>query len=165
MPDAVAGVGPTQTGAAGTTPDTAVSAFGELDEDAFLSLLVAQLRYQNPAEPADPEQMMTQVAQLTQVQTLNQLRGLLTSSLGHQQTATATTMLGKQVTAADPDDLAADSSGQPSAAVTGTVETVSFSDGGPQLSVRTAAGDLQVVRMEDVLTVDGADRSAAAEPG
>ena len=45
----------------------------QLDENTFLKLLVAQLKYQNPLQPTDPSTFMAQTAQFTQVEKLNQL--------------------------------------------------------------------------------------------
>jgi flagellar basal-body rod modification protein FlgD len=38
------------------------------DKDTFLKLLVAQLKHQNPLEPADGLQFVTQLAQFTQLE-------------------------------------------------------------------------------------------------
>ncbi|MBC7324746.1 MAG: flagellar hook capping protein, partial [Moorella sp. (in: Bacteria)] len=37
----------------------------ELDKDAFLQILVAQMRYQNPLNPQDSNQFISQVVELT----------------------------------------------------------------------------------------------------
>ncbi len=42
----------------------------ELDKDAFLKLLVAQLRYQDPTAPMDTSAFMAQTSQLTSVEKL-----------------------------------------------------------------------------------------------
>ena len=42
----------------------------KLDKDAFLKLMVAQLKYQNPMSPTDPSAMMAQTAQFTMVESL-----------------------------------------------------------------------------------------------
>jgi flagellar basal-body rod modification protein FlgD len=44
------------------------------DKDIFLRLLVAQLRYQNPLQPADGMQFVTQLAQFTQLEQSTQMR-------------------------------------------------------------------------------------------
>ena len=43
---------------------------GELGKDAFLKLLVAQLKYQDPSKPVDSSQFMAQTAAFTQVEKL-----------------------------------------------------------------------------------------------
>ena len=51
-----------------------------LDRDAFLKLLVAQLKYQDPTKPADASQMVAQSAQLTMVDRLNEIASQLTAA-------------------------------------------------------------------------------------
>ncbi len=45
----------------------------DLDKDAFLQLLVAQLRYQDPLNPSDPAEFMATTAQFTMVEKLDEL--------------------------------------------------------------------------------------------
>jgi flagellar basal-body rod modification protein FlgD len=41
---------------------------GEMGKDAFLQLLVAQLKYQDPSTPADSREFLAQTAQFTMVE-------------------------------------------------------------------------------------------------
>jgi flagellar basal-body rod modification protein FlgD len=68
-------------GATGATPSTSISAKSkELgDKDTFLKLLVAQLKYQDPSNPADSTQFLAQTAQFTQVEKLGDIADLLKS--------------------------------------------------------------------------------------
>ena len=55
------------------TPDTSSTATKQpdsllADKDTFLKLLVAQLSHQNPLDPADGLQFVTQLAQFTQLE-------------------------------------------------------------------------------------------------
>ncbi|MCX5815042.1 MAG: hypothetical protein NTX75_02210 [Proteobacteria bacterium] len=61
---AINSTGNTTTATGSTTPANFVS------KDAFLKILVAQLKYQNPLEPMKPDQFLTQLSQLTQVEQL-----------------------------------------------------------------------------------------------
>jgi len=45
----------------------------DLDKDAFLKLLVAQLRYQDPLNPNDPAEFMSTTAQFTTIEKLDEL--------------------------------------------------------------------------------------------
>jgi flagellar basal-body rod modification protein FlgD len=56
-------------GVPGAAADTTAS-----DKDTFLRLLVAQLKYQNPLQPADGMQFVTQLAQFTQLEQSTQMR-------------------------------------------------------------------------------------------
>jgi flagellar basal-body rod modification protein FlgD len=62
-----------------------------LGKDAFLKLLVAQLKYQDPTNPTDSAQFMQQTAQFTLVEKMEQL---LTTS----QSQSAIALVGKSVT-------------------------------------------------------------------
>jgi len=61
-----------------------------LGKDAFLKLLVAQLKYQDPQNPADSTQFMSQTAQFTLVERMDQM---LTTS----QAQSAIGLVGRQV--------------------------------------------------------------------
>lgn len=73
-----------------------------LDSQAFLQLLVAQLKYQDPTNPVDTSNFMNQTAMLSQVQTMNFMSTTLSDMLAAQQTASATNMLGKVIAFVDP---------------------------------------------------------------
>ncbi len=63
---------PVGAGAAPPPPSTPAPT-NEINKDAFLKLLVAQLRYQDPLSPAAPDQFMAQTAQFTMVEKLTEL--------------------------------------------------------------------------------------------
>jgi flagellar basal-body rod modification protein FlgD len=65
----------------GTSTASTASTSGTLglDSDAFLKLLCTQLQYQDPLNPMDSNEYMTQLAQLTQVETLNNIKSSLDS--------------------------------------------------------------------------------------
>jgi flagellar basal-body rod modification protein FlgD len=57
----------------GSTPSTAASPTAPVTESMFLQLLVAQLKNQDPSNPADSTQFVTQLAQFqTMEQSMNQ---------------------------------------------------------------------------------------------
>lgn len=68
-----------------------------LDRDAFLKLLVAQLKHQDPSQPADASQMLAQSAQLTMVDQLGQISESLTDAAALDQLTLAGTMIGREV--------------------------------------------------------------------
>jgi flagellar basal-body rod modification protein FlgD len=70
----------------------------QLDENTFLKLLVAQLKYQNPLNPTDPSQFMAQTAQFTQVEKLNQLVTMAQAQQTSNQMLLSTSLVGKSVT-------------------------------------------------------------------
>jgi flagellar basal-body rod modification protein FlgD len=70
----------------------------ELGKDAFLKLLVAQLKYQDPSKPADGSQFLAQTAQFTQVEKLADLARVQQDSLTAQMSASASNLIGRTVT-------------------------------------------------------------------
>lgn len=78
---------------------------GKLDRDAFLKLLVAQLKYQDPTKPADASEMLAQSAQLTMVDRLNTMATEMASSAVSQRLALASSIVGKEITFLDADSV------------------------------------------------------------
>lgn len=72
-----------------------------LDRDAFLKLLVAQLKYQDPTNPADSSQMLAQSAQLTMVDRLNEMAESFQASASAQRWSLAGTLVGHEITFVD----------------------------------------------------------------
>lgn len=69
-----------------------------LDKDAFLQLLVAQMRYQDPSKPMDSTQFMAQNAQLTTVEKLTELADVARNAFTTQQRLAAASMVGQSIT-------------------------------------------------------------------
>ena len=67
------------------------------DQDTFLKLLVAQLKYQDPSNPADSTAFLAQTAQFTQVEKLGQIADMLQA----QQLIGASGLVGRTVTYQD----------------------------------------------------------------
>jgi flagellar basal-body rod modification protein FlgD len=71
---------------------------GQLDKNAFLKLLVAQLQNQNVADPMDPAEVMAQTTQLTLVEKMNELVESNAASTAAQRLSLAASLVGKDVT-------------------------------------------------------------------
>ena len=91
-------------GATSSTPTTTGSASDALDKDAFMKLLVAQLKYQNPMQPADGQQYMSQMAVFAQVEKLQQLVTAQQEQSAWQQRVAAEGLVGRTVSALDDTD-------------------------------------------------------------
>jgi flagellar basal-body rod modification protein FlgD len=91
---------------------------GLLDPTTFLSLLVDELKYQNPLNPTSSSDFMSQIAQLSQVEQLSTVSSA--SQMGE-----AAGLIGKTVTAND-------GSGN---AISGVVTGVTNGSSGPLLNV------------------------------
>jgi flagellar basal-body rod modification protein FlgD len=93
------------TGSAGTTSTAPASSTvdrpDQMGKDTFLKLLVAQMRYQDPGNPVDSSQMMSQTATFSQVEKLEQLVNQNASMLVLQESATAGALVGRTATYTD----------------------------------------------------------------
>jgi flagellar basal-body rod modification protein FlgD len=119
MTDAIAGIGGSQA------TQSVSSSLSTLGGDAFLQLLVAQLKYQNPMEPTDGTQFLQQTAQFTQVETLQTLADTQEQLMNLTQFSLAVGLTGKTVEAVD----------QNGQRVSGEVGGVRFTVDGPELEV------------------------------
>ena len=68
----------------------AKKAGGDMDKDAFLQLLVAQMKYQDPMEPTSNTEYISQYAQFSELEAMNNL----SSNMDLQR---ATSLVGKEV--------------------------------------------------------------------
>lgn len=96
--------------AVGPAADTAKkSSIGSptLDREAFLKLLVAQLKYQDPSKPMDSSEMISQSAQLSVVDKLEAISSTLTDAGAANRLALGGSVIGKQVTYLDKDGATA----------------------------------------------------------
>jgi flagellar basal-body rod modification protein FlgD len=69
----------------------------QMGKETFLKLLVAQLQYQDPSNPASSTEFMSQTATFSQVEKLDELVSLTTASLTSQSALTAGAMVGQTV--------------------------------------------------------------------
>jgi flagellar basal-body rod modification protein FlgD len=63
--------------AAAATPQSSPPASNELNGDSFITLLTAQLKAQDPMNPMDPTQFITQLVQFNQLQQTIEIRQIL----------------------------------------------------------------------------------------
>jgi flagellar basal-body rod modification protein FlgD len=91
------GIGGTgSTGSTGSTPAATGTTLGGTD---FLTLMLAQLKNQDPTSPVDSNTFLSQLAQLSEVQgitSLNTSFSTLSSSLSSSQALQASSLLGHQ---------------------------------------------------------------------
>lgn len=90
----------TATVGAGFTSVTKKKPSGELDKDAFLMLLVAQLKSQDPTEAQDPNQMVQQMTAYSSLEQQQQTNGLLQGLQAQNQgifQSQASNMIGRHV--------------------------------------------------------------------
>ncbi len=82
----------------GTTSSSGSTTTTELlNTDAFMNLLVTQLKYQDPLDPMETNEFMSQLAQLTQVERLQNIYDSLTDLETTIETGNLLDMIGKKI--------------------------------------------------------------------
>jgi flagellar basal-body rod modification protein FlgD len=112
-----------------TTTQLATAGNSTLDKDAFLNLVVTQLRNQNPLEPTGAGEFMAQLAQLgtmEQTENLNKNLSTLLVDSGAESLARAAQLVGRRVEYLDS------STGQ---TLPGIVSAVELEDGEVYLEI------------------------------
>lgn len=79
-------------------PRAAPKSATEMDKDTFLKLLVAQLKYQDPLSPSDPQEFLAQTAQFTSVEKLEYIASQTAEQTFAIALTTASTLVGQEVT-------------------------------------------------------------------
>ena len=126
------------SGQNGQQTTTGVDAYQNMNIDQFIKLLVSELQNQDPLEPMKNADIVNQVSQIQAIGANQRLSTTLDSVALGQNLATASSMIGKTVTALD------DSANE----VTGTVSKVGIEDGESKLYI----GD-QKVSMKNIREV------------
>lgn len=134
----------------------------ETNKDLFLKLLVAQMSNQDPLNPQDPTQYVTQLAQfssLEQMQNLNEgmeyLVGLTNGVLVNSAMSTASALIGKRIEAYAPEEdnteetnnvAKNDDETDDKKTITGVVEGIKIKDGIVYMEVRVdETGELKSI--------------------
>jgi flagellar basal-body rod modification protein FlgD len=71
--------------------------FAGLTADDFMKLLIAQLQNQDPTNPMDNDQLLSQISTMRNLQSNIELSKTLKSMTGNQQLSTASNFIGKFV--------------------------------------------------------------------
>jgi flagellar basal-body rod modification protein FlgD len=98
----VPGNASTATGGTANTDTTPAANGTTLGGTDFLTLMLAQLKNQDPTSPVDSNTFLTQLAQLSQVQGINTLNTTLTNSVSSNQALQASSLLGHQAMVNSP---------------------------------------------------------------
>lgn len=75
---------------------------GELGKNAFLKLMVAQLRAQNPLEPSNGTEYISELAQFSQLEQTTNIAQSSSQSAAAQRVAQAVALIGHTVSYTDP---------------------------------------------------------------
>ena len=126
-----------------------------LDKDSFLLLLVTQFKYQDPLNPMEDKEFISQMSQfssLEQLMNLNEGMTTLTDATNNQQMINATSYIGKQVT------VSGNSIGKVTDQAAGTQSVTQFryapadNVAGGTITVRDAANNVVYVEQTGALS-------------
>ena len=129
------------SGGLSTSGTSLTPADNGLGENAFLQLMMDQLKHQDPTNPSDPTQFLSELASFSTLEQETTIASASTTSATEQSSAAALGLLGKTVNYID-------SSG---ATQSGAVSKVDFTSSGPTLTVGSAAG----ITLDKVTEVTG----------
>lgn len=107
-----------------------------LDQNAFLQILVSELENQDPMNPQDSSTFVTQMAQLSSLEQMTSLNTTFNQALKMQQISTASAMIGHTVSLTDSNNNQ----------VQGQVTKVTVTDSGVQVVVNGTGYDVSTVQ-------------------
>lgn len=84
-----------------STGGAAATSAAEANYDAFLRLLIAEMKNQDPTKPVDPTQMVTQLATFSQVEQSVQMNARLDALLTNFGLTQAASLVGKTISPVD----------------------------------------------------------------
>lgn len=87
----------------------------KIDSNTFMTLMLKELEYQDPMDPVSNKDFLSQQAQFTQLSTTQEMSNNIAANNNIMQTLT---LVGKEVTLTDPNDL--------KKTITGTVSQAVF---------------------------------------
>lgn len=122
---ATTGPGPTPAAAEPVNPK------GELGKNDFLKLMVAQLQAQNPLEPSNGTEYISELAQFSQLEQTTNIAQNSSQSAAAQRVAQAVALIGHTVAYTDPSTGATHS---------GPVQSVEITPDGATLTVEGTPG-------------------------
>lgn len=120
-------INPSTLSTQGTTLTPTNNSLGQND---FLQLMMDQLKNQDPLNPSNPTQYMSELAQFSQLQAETNIASSAASTASQSSSASALALLGRTVSYSD-------STG---ATQSGTVSSVQFGSSGPTLTIGSVSG-------------------------
>ena len=123
--DPVGGAGSTS----GNQTRSADDALRGLDMSEFLNLMIAELQNQDPLNPMENAEILSQISQIREIGATSQLSDTLSAVLTGQNISSASALIGKKVEGLTDDGKK----------VTGVVDKVTIANGVPRLHIGTSS--------------------------
>jgi len=123
--------------------DEVVANQAAISQDDFLEILLTQLTFQDPLKPLDNQEFVAQMAQFTNLEQTRQLNVNSETLLTVQSATQSIGLIGKTVTVLTDSGIE-----------TGTVTTISFNQGAPEMVINTTNNaELVGIRLADIQSV------------
>ena len=116
-----------------------------LDKDAFLRMLILQLRNQDPLNPMEDREFIAQLAQFSSLEQLQNISQQFQSLTQTQLAGQALSLIGRNIQALDPEN---------GELISGVVKSVLFADGTPSLMIESADGKELEIELSNVSSVE-----------
>ncbi len=120
----------TSNAAAATSTSSAAAPVNALSPKDFITLLIAEMKNQDPTKPMDPTQMVSQLATVSQVGQAVKTNATLSSLLTATSLTQAEQLIGKKVTSAD-----GSASGTVASVTVSSTDTMAMLTNGEQFSL------------------------------
>jgi flagellar basal-body rod modification protein FlgD len=127
---------------ANSAAKTAMASANAMDSNQFMQILMAQLTHQNPLEPMDNAEMMSQFSQLNSLQELREIHTGMDNLSASNQVIYLSSLIGKTVKVNRTDGKV----------VEGVVEGVVIEKDNPQLRIGN-----EEYPLDDVIEIEGDD--------
>lgn len=147
---ATSAASPLGGGASALSGAGSANSFADLGSEDFLKLLIMQLQYQDPLEPVGNAELLQQISSVREIELSTTLTESLRALTGQQHFASASSLIGKYVTALPDED---------GNAQRGIVAGVRFADGGRPILQLANGGEMA---LEQVSTIEPPLRAAEA---
>jgi flagellar basal-body rod modification protein FlgD len=85
----------------GTSSSTTATGFGSLTTADFMQMLIAELQNQDPTQPMSSQDLLGQLATMSQLQSTTDLDTALQSNTSNQQLSIGASFIGKSITGTD----------------------------------------------------------------
>src|SRR5580658_4215505 len=89
------------SGASSTSSSTATTGFGSLTTADFMQMLIAELQNQDPTQPMSSQDLLGQLATMSQLQSTTDLDTALQANTSNQQLSIGASFIGKSITGTD----------------------------------------------------------------
>lgn len=121
-----------------------------LGKDAFLQLLVTQMRYQDPLDPMDNGEYLAQLAQFSALEQMTNVATGLSNIMDVVNNIDTSLLVGQLTSMIGQGVQWMDDAGQ---AVEGTIKAVSISDGNPSIVAADASGVQHKVSIGEITRI------------